>query len=112
VFSGKGRLVDACVHIERAKSYAVNNAYSLGRLMELQAGVWYNQFRFEEAKPEALRAVEVFERLGAAQDVERCNKLLRDILQKLNDLFISDESGLNDELLETLLLLAHIYFLL
>jgi hypothetical protein len=39
--------------------------------MELQAWVWYNQHRLEEARSEALRAADIYEKLGAAKDVER-----------------------------------------
>jgi tetratricopeptide (TPR) repeat protein len=72
----QGRFDDAHAHIERAKSHAVN-AYYLGRAMKLQADLWYNQHRLEEAKSEALRAVEVFEKLGAAKDVDDCREILR-----------------------------------
>ena len=34
---------------------------------------------FDEAKSEALRAADLFEKLGAAKGLERCRKLLRDI---------------------------------
>jgi len=45
--------------------------------MELQARVWYNQHRLEEARSEVLRAADVFEKLGAAKDLEGCRKLLQ-----------------------------------
>jgi len=67
---------DANPHIGRAKSHAVDNPYHLGLAMELQADIWYNQCRIEQARSEALRAVEVFEKHGAALDLERCNELL------------------------------------
>ena len=47
--------------------------------MELQALVWYGQHRLEEAKSEALRAVDAFKKLGAVRDVERVVELLRQI---------------------------------
>ena len=53
-------------------------------MVELQAGVWYEQHRLEEATSEALRAVDIYGRLGAAQDVEDCRKLLMDIQAKLD----------------------------
>jgi tetratricopeptide (TPR) repeat protein len=91
LFSGKGRFDDAQTHIERAKSYAINNAYNLGNAMELQANCWYRQWMFGKARPEALRAADAFEKLGAAQDLERCRKLLRAM----------DECDPNGEFLET-----------
>jgi hypothetical protein len=47
--------------------------------MELQAAVWYKQGRFEEARSEVLRAVGIYEKLGAAKDVEDCRKHLREL---------------------------------
>jgi tetratricopeptide (TPR) repeat protein len=79
VFLDKGDPDDAHTHIERAKSHAVNDAYNLGRVVELQARVLYRQQRFEEARSAASRAADVFERLGATEDVERCRALLQNI---------------------------------
>ena len=104
-FSKEGKFDDANDHVRRAKSHAVNNTYSMGFTMELQAKLWYEQRRLEEAKSEALRAAEVYERLGAAKDVEDCGKLLLDIQKELNNLFTSGESDSDGELLETVLLL-------
>ena len=58
LFRDEGRLDDACDHLERAKSHAVNSAYNLGCATELPARVWYEQHRFEEARSEALRATQ------------------------------------------------------
>jgi tetratricopeptide (TPR) repeat protein len=90
---------DAHAHIEHAKSHTVNSTYNLGRAMKLQAEVWYNQHRLEEAKSEALRATDVFERLGVAKPVETCRKLLRDIERTLDTPVDSGRSGFNCELL-------------
>ena len=79
LFCGEGRLNDAHAHIVRAKSHAVTGAYNLGLAMELQASVWYDQHRLEEARSEALRAADVYEKFGAAEDVEICRGLLRKI---------------------------------
>jgi tetratricopeptide (TPR) repeat protein len=96
---GEGRFDDAHAHIERAKSHTVNNAYSLGYAMELQADIWYRQQRLEEAWSEALRAVRVYEKLGAARDVEDCRNLLQKIEGELTAAVASGQSGLNCELL-------------
>ena len=77
---------DAHAHVERAKSHAVDNAYFLGRAMELQAIFWYKQHRFEEAKSEVLRAAVVYEKVGAATGTECCRRLLQDIQNELNSL--------------------------
>ena len=79
LFLDEGRFSDAQIHIEHSKSLAADDAYGLGRAMELQAGVWYRQRRLEEAKSEVLCATEAFEKLGAAPDLERCRGLLQDI---------------------------------
>jgi tetratricopeptide (TPR) repeat protein len=69
-------LVDANTHVEQAKSYLVNDSFGLGRAMYLQARVWYRQLRFEDAKLEASHALEIFEKLGAAEEVEVYRKFL------------------------------------
>ena len=79
VFSGEGRFDDAHTYIERAKSHAANDAYNLGRAMELQAGFWYDQRMFEKAKSEASSAADVYEKIGATGDAEDCRRLLRKI---------------------------------
>ena len=79
LFRDEGRFSDAQTHLEHAKLHVVNNIHHLGRATELQAEVWYGQRRLGEAKSEALRAIDIFNRLGVAKDVERCRKLLRDI---------------------------------
>ena len=99
LFAQEGRFDDAHAHIERAKSHAVNNPYILGHAMELQAGFWYDQRMYEKAKVEASCAINAYEKIGAASDVEDCRKLLRLI-----------DEDLDGEFLETTLLPAHIDF--
>jgi len=84
LFFDEGRFDDASAHVQRAKSHAVNDAYLLGRAMELQAEFWYQQRRLDEAKAEVLHAADVYEKVGAAKDVEDCRKLLRDIEAIMN----------------------------
>ena len=56
---------------------------------------------FEEAESEALRALDVFEKLGVTDDAE-CT---RELLGKMNlDLVTHDESAGNGELLEIVIL--------
>ena len=100
LFSRECRFDDAHTHIERAKSHAVNNPYVLGRAMELQANFLYDQGMFENAKFEASCAINVYEKIGAASDVEDCRELLRKI----------DELDLDGEFLETMLLPVHVDF--
>ena len=85
VFFGEGRFDDAHARIEYAKSYVVNNAYELGRAMELQAGFWYDQQMFDKAKLEASSAADVYEKIGATEDAEDCRRLLRKIDGELRE---------------------------
>ena len=85
LFHGEGELEIAHTHIEQAKSHAVNDAYNLGRAMELQSKIWFAQRRFDEAKSEALSASEALENLGAVRDSERCIALLRLIEQEMEN---------------------------
>ena len=82
--SGENRLDEAHAHAERAKSYAVNDQYRLGRVMELQARFWYKQRKFEEAGSGASRAANVYAKIGAADDVEACKVILRNIEEAVN----------------------------
>ena len=99
LFFSEKRFYDAHTHVERAKSHAINDSYRLGRAMELQAGFWYEEGRFEEAKSEVLRAAEVYEGIGDTKDVEDCKNLLRDIEEEM---VVSGESGFSGEPLETM----------
>jgi len=77
LFFGEDGFDDAHAHIERAKSHAVENAYLLGRAMELQADFWYEQHRDEEAKSEVLRAANLYEKVGSVRGSENCRILLQ-----------------------------------
>ena len=89
------RFDDACTHIERAKSHTDNSERNLGYATELQARVWYRQHRFEEARSEALRAAEVYEKLGAAKGVEECTTLLQQIQNELDTTATPDQLDSN-----------------
>ena len=78
LFFREDKFDDASTHIERARSYASCGPYNEGRAMKLQAEVWLKQGRPEDAKSEALGALEIFEKLGAATDVGICKDFLRD----------------------------------
>jgi len=106
LFTDEGRFDDAHTHVERAKLHAVNDhdTHLLARAMWRQAIVWRRQDRFEEARSEGLRALDAFEKLGAANDVEDVRELLREIE---HDACKSDDDG---ELLTTLLFVAFIDF--
>ena len=78
LFLKQVRFDDANAHIQRAKLHAIDNraSYTLAHATEMQAQVWRGKRRFEEAKSEALRAVDAFEKLGAVEDAKRVRELL------------------------------------
>ena len=80
---GERRFDDASVHAERAKLYVVDNAYNLGHAIKMQAFVWCEQDRFEEARSEALRATEVL-KLRFSRGMEICGELLELIQIRLD----------------------------
>ena len=84
LFRDQGRLDTANSYIKPAKSHAVSNKYYLSNVMMMQAGIWFRQHRFEEARSEALRAADGYERLGAAKEAEECKMLLRCIEMELD----------------------------
>ena len=80
----EGEFDNAHAHVERAKPYATDDPYRLGRAMEEDATFWYRQRRLGEAKSEALDAVNLFEKLGATVDMERCKATIRAIEEAID----------------------------
>jgi tetratricopeptide (TPR) repeat protein len=85
VYRDQDKFNDANIHIEQAKLHAARDTYELGRGMKMQADIWYRQRRLEEAKAEALHALENCEKLGDAEDVRRCKDLLRKVELAMNN---------------------------
>ena len=85
LFRGEGKFDEASAHTEQTKSLAAYDQFKLGRAMELQATVWYQQFRLEEAKSEALHALRIYEKLGPGTDMGECMDLLRDVERAISD---------------------------
>ena len=79
MFRNQDKLDDANTHVQQAKSFAVHDKYNLGRGMIMQAEIWHRQGRLEEAKLEAMHALEACENLGVKVEAEGC----RDLLQKI-----------------------------
>ena len=79
LFCDETKFGDANAHIEQAKSFAAHNQYQLGLGMKMQAAIWLRQCRLEEAKLEALHALEACEQLGVANEAEDCRHLLQEI---------------------------------
>lgn len=80
-FLDDGKFDDAHAHVNQALLHSSNSTLDQGRAILLQARAWYRQHRLEEATSGVLRALEVFERLGAAKHVAKCENLLRIIEQ-------------------------------
>ena len=99
LFFSENRFDEAHGHIEHAKSHTTDDPYKLGHATELQAGFWYGRHMLEEAQSEALHATDIFEKIGAAKDAERCTVLVRRIEKAA-----SRKLGSNGKLLETMLL--------
>ena len=74
---------DAQIHIEHAKSYTGEDAYFLGGATKMQAKIWFGQGRLEDARSEALCAVEIFEKIGAKGDEGGSRIILRSIEQAM-----------------------------
>jgi tetratricopeptide (TPR) repeat protein len=104
LFCDQGRLDGAHAHVERAKLHAAGDPYYLGRAMELQARFWYEQGRLEEARSEVSRAAGVYEKLGAAKELEGCRMLLRDIEEKTKSSVTCGGSDFDGELPEAVLI--------
>ena len=64
LFFHQGRFDDAHAHVEHAKSNATNSLYQLGCATSLQARFWYQEYKFREAKFEALHAANIYEKLS------------------------------------------------
>ena len=75
-FGGERRFGNAQAQVEHARAHAVHSAYFLARTTELQALLWWWQGRFEEARSEALCAVDLLQKIGAIQDLEICRDLI------------------------------------
>ena len=76
LFFNEDMLDNAQSHIVQAKLRAVGDTYRLGHAMQMQAWIWYGQCKFRDAMSEAGRASEIFEKLGAAKDLEDSRTLL------------------------------------
>ena len=82
LFRDEDDLSNAQTHIEQAKFHSTEDAYQLGLATEMQAGIWYRQGKFENAASEALRASEIYEKLGAAREAGECRESIRKIKLK------------------------------
>ena len=105
LFRDQGEFNDATAHVQKAKSHTDDNAYYMGRGMEMQAWIWYLQHKLEDARSEALGALEIYERVGAAGDAGGCRELLQWI-EEVMGTRRSGELGSGGEFLTTTPLLS------
>ena len=108
VFLGEDKFDDANAYIGGAKSHTGNVPYRLGRAMQVQANIWRRQGRLKEAKSEISCAAQVFENMGAANEMVACRGVLRAVEEEMKELAAVSEldPNLNGEFLETMLLPA------
>jgi len=66
LFLNEDQFTDAQAHIEQAKLHAGEGTYDLSLAMMTQCTIWFRQGRLEEARTEAMGALEIIEKLGAA----------------------------------------------
>ena len=76
---------EAHIHVESAKSHATNDPYRLGRATQLKTWFWYSQGMLEEAMAEVSSAIDLFERLGATEELKDCMEALQRIEEALNE---------------------------
>ena len=84
------KLDDAYAHAAHAKSHAGDDMLLLGSAGLLSAHALYKQNRPKEGKPEALRALAVFEKLGATDLMGIARRVLEMIEEKIKE---SDGNG-------------------
>ena len=104
LFRDEGKLDDAHTHIRQAKRHALHDKFYQGFAMEVEARIWYREGRHKDGVAEILRAIEVFEKLEAARDLDRCRAFLQVIERAMEESF--GESDFSGGLLEIDLLPA------
>ena len=70
LYCEQGKFEEAQTHLEHAKSHAADDALFLALVTNEQARVFCRQHRFGEARSEALRALDAYEKLRATADAE------------------------------------------
>lgn len=84
----EGKLNDAYTHAEQTKSHAGDDMLLLARAFYISARVLYGQHRIKEAKLEALRVFDIFEKLGATdlgEHTRRITEEIEEVIHKLDD---------------------------
>ena len=107
LFGSEDEFDDANTHINQAKSHAVDDSYRLGRATDMQASVLCLQLRFEDAKLEALHAIEIYERCGAARDALVCMDFLQMVERAMKIYPTSFQGEAPDTILHPTLVNSH-----
>ena len=79
LFQGEREFDEAKAHVEKSKAHAVNDAFKLGRAMDMEADILFMQDRLQDAKSVALDALEIYKKLGDAEDVGRRRTFIQKI---------------------------------
>jgi len=79
MFCDAAEFENAHAYMTQAEQHTLNNKHHLGCAMKGRASIWYRQGRLEDAVSEVMCAIEIFEKLGAARNLDKCRDLLRDI---------------------------------
>ena len=101
LFGNEGGFDDAHDYIQQARLYVESDSYHVGRAAIEQARIHYQRRELENTKSELLCALEIFERVGALQDVELCKALLREIEQQIAGQATSGDPSSIGEILPT-----------
>ena len=76
----EGRLDDAQAHLERLRSHGATDPYSSCATALLQARIWRQQGRVEEARSEVSRIIDVYEKTRVLPNLlEYCRRFLREL---------------------------------
>ncbi|KAF9780491.1 hypothetical protein BJ322DRAFT_295993 [Thelephora terrestris] len=97
MFLHGGEFDDANAHIKQAKLHVADDLYKLGDGMKTQAQVWYKQHRLEDARSEVVDAYKIYERLGAAEEMDYCHQLFHMIEQAVEGSSIPSGSDSDSE---------------
>ena len=79
LFRDRGEFDNAHTHIKQAGLHGSDNAYFLGCAAQMHGEIWYRQRKFDDAISETLRAIGIFENIGAAEQLAQSRVTLQDM---------------------------------
>lgn len=101
LFRDEGEFDNAHTHIKQAKQHALDDKYYLGRATEMLARIWHWQGGMMMGVLDVLCAIEIYEKLGAAGDLDNCGEPLYDIRQAMKESSVFGVSNSSGEFLQT-----------